>query len=421
MNRKCFLSLIIVFWACSAFVALADERKQIKSPEILTTDLLKRQKVVEKEVRASFVVVDDYDIVSVTINGEVQNITPGKIVTIEKLFNLKTGRNAVKINARNSLGGMRERIFIIAYGDDVEILPPEKVEEKKFQWFVIVGGKYDIDSNPSNDLGVPIDTGDVVVEGIVDDKEQDDVRITKNAILTASYGGISGFIVVNTTEYEKDQYQAYNTEVLMVGAGYTPKPDRCGVFLGYFFLDLNNDGYDTLQSHTTNLGYQFGYIADNGSNSRWLFSLVWAGSEFADPTEEPSSTGTFKWEYVNLDEDRLDKFHYVFGYGSSLESSEEDIHSFWTMDFQWSNKWRSGVLFDIGFAFGQKEYPNQAPLSAETPFGDKRVDVPLSYNNSLGFTKWGWTLKLNYEYSFNLSNKSPSVRDITGIELSAVF
>ncbi|NQU62676.1 MAG: hypothetical protein HQ517_00100 [SAR324 cluster bacterium] len=379
--------------------------------------------MLSKTLNVDFIITDQDDIVEVLINDEYQEFALSNTVVISKKFTFKEGRNLITVVAIDDKGNKTKEQYIVAFGKGVSILP-EGAEKKKskFNWNVSLGAKLENDSNPSDDLGVPIDTGDIVIEGIVPDEEQPDTRTTKNATLSFSYDKFSGFLGINTTEYSQQRYKNnYDTSITMAGLGYQPGSKEWGTVIKYMFMDINTDGYDTLQSHTVTLGYQFGYVADNGSNSKQKLLLVNAKSEYADPNTIPSSTGTFRWEYDNMDKEGLDYFRYVMAVGSSLEGDEEQKNTFTTFDFLWNNKWLSGVLFDIGFGFGHKPYPNQMPLSSNTPLGDTRVDVPLKFNTGLGYTLYGWKLKWNYDYSFNLSNKKPTVRVISGFELSGSF
>jgi hypothetical protein len=419
--------LLLLLMIFGTVQAQTSQPRPSEAPRILTPDLLKRQKVAQQSIIVDFVIVGRHDIVIVYINDEPQAAEIGKIVAINKRFNLKVGRNRITVSAEDLNGNKTTENYIVAYGAGVEIQPeqteaePEKKKKSRLNWNVSLGLKQDIDSNPSDDLGVPIDTGDIVVEGIVPDEDQPDTRITKSATVSISYSLFSAFVGANTTSYAQERYATYNTELTFLGMGYTPKPTERGIVANYMFADINNDGYDTLQSQTFTLGYQFGYIAKNESNSKQTLALVMANSDYADETVETSSTGTARWEYFNLDKERLDSFRYVLAYGSQMEGDIEQENTFLTMDFQWKNKWQTGILFDIGFGFGHKKYPNQSPLSAETPLGDTRTDIPISYNHALGFTKWGWRIKYNFDYSFNLSNLKPTVRQISGVELSGSF
>lgn len=363
------------------------------------------------------------DIVEVLINDENQDFEVSNTVVISKKFTFRHGRNLIKIVAVDDKGNQSEEKYIVAFGKDVSLIPKRLTQRKnRFSWNVSLGVKVENDSNPSDDLGVPIDTGDIVIEGIVPDEDQPDTRTTKNATVSMNYGKFNGFLGINTTEYTQNKYKInYDTSVSMLGLGYKPGSKEWGTVVKYMMMDINTNGYDTLQSHTVTMGYQFGYVASNGSNSKQLLYLVHAKSEYADTNTDPSSTGTFRWEYENTDKEGLDYFRYVFALGSSMESTVDQENSFTTLDFLWNNKWLSGVLFDIGFGFGQKTYPNQSPLSSDTPLGDKRVDIPLKFNTALGYTIYGVKLKWNFDYSFNLSNKKPTVRDISGFELSGNF
>ena len=92
------------------------------------------------------------------------------------------------------------------------------------------------------------------------------------------------------------------------------------------------------------------------------------------------------------------------------------------MDFDWFNKWDSGLLFDIGTGFQYRTYENDIPLSEDTPLGTKRVDIPFRFSAGLGWAfNDQWKAMYNHKYETNLSNKVPYVRNIHGLTVNGQF
>ncbi len=131
---------------------------------------------------------------------------------------------------------------------------------------------------------------------------------------------------------------------------------------------------------------------------------------------------TLKWEYRTLDNEKQDRYRRLFVLGSASEGIVETDFTFVGVDLDWNYKWDSGLLWDLGFGAQYRDYRNDEPLSKETPLGDTRVDAPIRLTTGLG---WEFSpairLMASYQYKFNLSNKSPYVRQIFGIGLNGRF
>ena len=123
-----------------------------------------------------------------------------------------------------------------------------------------------------------------------------------------------------------------------------------------------------------------------------------------------------------MDADQLDRYRSLISLGRADEGTLESIQDFLSFDFDWKNQWKNGVLYDIGFGFANRRYPNQIPLSTKTPLGEKRTDLPFRFSTALGWKFMeGWSTHYHLRYGVNLSNKVPTVRIIQGIELQGAF
>ncbi len=398
---------------------LAQEKENKEAPEILTTDLTRRQKVDASQLDVSFVIFDDDAIAEVIIDGEKQKFIKANTLTIDKKLIFKKGLNTVVVTATDEKGNKRTNKYQVAFGVELDALPEPK-DTGGMNWKILGSVRYNHDTNPNNDLGLPVDTGDVSVEGQIDDDEQADTQTAASLMVILNWGQLAGFAGYLQSNYSKEIYEPLNSKILMAGLSYAPKANKKGLTGRYMFLDINRNDEDYAQFHIISAGLQIGRSDTvDGTTKHWLGG-IYNHKEFADSAKEAGNTALFNWEYTNLDAEKLDFFKSVLAYGSGNDGTVRSEFTTATMDFDWANKWESGFLQGTGFGIHYKEYPNQKPLS--TDLGETRVDVPLRFSFHLGweFTPI-WLIKLNYDYKVNVSTKSPSYRTVTGVQLNGGF
>lgn len=392
-----------------------------EAPEILTTDLVRRQKVDIGRLDASFVIYDDDEITEVKINGVPKSFVPANTLTIDETLIFKWGKNIVTIEATDERGNKRVKKYIVAYG--VELEPSSEDSDKKgskLSWKIVGDIQYNTDSNPNNDLGLPIDTGDITIEGQISDENQADTQTAINLVGIIGYGKLKAIAGYSQSSYSKEIYESLANSVLILGGSYTPKADEDGLNAQYLMLDISMNKASFAQYHIFKLGYQFGRKDDEDGTTRHLWGLVYNHKLFADGALDAGNNLQLGWEYTNLDAEKLDSFKSVMAVNTGSEGSDSSKYSGYTFDFDWFNKWNSGFLLDMGFGLHYKEFPNQQPLSKD--LGDKRVDIPIRYSTSLGWAfNDDWSLKANYEYKVNVSTKSPYYKSITGLQLKGGF
>jgi hypothetical protein len=400
---------------------LAQESENKEAPEILTTDLTRRQKVDTSQLEASFVIYDEDVISEVTINGEKQPFVKANTLTINKRLSFQRGLNKVVVVATDEKGNTRTKNYLVAYGVD---LAPEADASTKdsgaITWKILGNIQYNNDTNPNNDLGLPIDTGDISIEGQIADDEQADVQTAVNLLGLITFGKITGMAGYSQSSYSKALYESLNSKVILAGVSFGPKPGERGIAARYMLLDINLDNEAFAQYHIINAGYQLGRQDKEDGTTRHLLGIIYNYKLFADSSLDAGSTLLFNWEYSNLDADKLDYFKSVLAYGSGNDGNEATEFSTLTMDFDWSNKWQSGFLQGTGFGMHYKEYPNQEPLIAD--LGDSRIDIPIRFSFNLGWAfNPDWSLKFKYDYKVNVSTKNPSYKTITGLQLTGGF
>jgi hypothetical protein len=215
---KCGFKLVLIslgLWIPSVSVSAQDPLASQESPQILTTDLKRRQTSNEVQLPVSWVIYDDDLIQEILINGKPVKFAKSQTVVINRLLNLKPGKNLISVTATDSEQNLRTRRYLVLYAKELgqapeSPLPHEEDHKKdipKFSWKIVAGLKYENDSNPSQDIGIPVKIGDIEIQGVIDDSQQADTRISQNLLALLSYGTINAFIGVNQTGYSKSLYK----------------------------------------------------------------------------------------------------------------------------------------------------------------------------------------------------------------------
>lgn len=441
MKTKIILIILLVIISfCSTAYSEEQEISKNDPPQILTSDLALKQMIEDPTKVVSFVIVDSDNISEVTINGKKQEFIPAPVVEITKKFQFKPGKTLIKVVATDEAGNTREKTFLVGFGKDIKLGLEEEKKPTKFSWKANFGFKYESDSNPTNDISTPIEIEGLDLQGVVPDEEQPDIRTTGNALFSAGYGNLFGYLGGAVSKYSKKDNELLNSEAAFTGIGYniplsktydTKCPDfaknKCpfykttNILLNCQFIDINVGEADYSQNGTLSAGVEFEKNKKNGKR-RHLFAIDYTHKEFAEKERETGSESQFKWKYNSLDAQKLDDFQFKFVAGTGDDGTEESENTFMGMDFDWFNKWEIGLKFDIGFGMAYRNYKNDVPLTTETPLGKTRVDAPIRFSTGLG---WGFPFNLklmyNFKYIFNLSNATPYVRIIHGLFLSYEF
>ncbi|MBF0351260.1 MAG: hypothetical protein HQM11_09505 [SAR324 cluster bacterium] len=405
------------------------------APQIATTDLLRRQKSSTEILNVSFVIYDTDKVSQVLVNEQPVSFQPAETVVVNQSIKLSQGKNLIQIVAVDEAGNQREKRYLVSYKDDKELTQEEekqlglleedtgsdKKDEKKLNWMVVVGAKYETDTNPSNDVGLPVKIGDIELTGVIDDAEQEDIRTSLNAMVLFMYDKWTAFVGASNSSYTKSIYESLSSTALILGAGMTPTPTENGMVFNYLFLDINLGGENYGQNHGFDVGYQFGHANKKEDVSRHILSLGYTLKLLASNEADTGSEQKLKYEYNNIDKEQLDSHKTVFSYGLNSDGTSESEYSFLTFDFDWFNKWEMGLLFDIGFGMHYRNYPNVTPLSAEL-LGDTRTDVPIRLSTALGWQFLpAWSVKYGYNYKINVSNKSLYQKTVHGLSIDGSF
>ena len=386
-------------------------------PEILTSDLARKQAVDSDRRTVNFVIVDSDTVSEVYINGERQNITPGDTVVLTKELRFKQGRQLVEVVAVDERGNRRERSYLVLYGVE------DEGEAPMLQLRGLVEFRFEFDDNPTNDISSPIPIAGLELDGAVPDDEQTDTRTTLKGTVVASYGALVGFAGVQQIDYAKTENETLDAQILFVGGGYTVKlsPNTSLPLLATFTdVNIGTNDYATVLSLSP--GYAItGTDPESGESERTLFGLDLISKEFAQSERDAVTQYTLKWNYRATDPERQDTYNRRIGVGTASEGREETEYTFAGIDWDWNLNWDTGLKFDVGLGYQYRSYPNDDPLTDEF-LGSTRIDNLIRFSGGPGwqFTK-DWSAMFNFRYLTDLSNKSPYVRVVYGVAVNGAF
>lgn len=404
--------------------AQADETPENQAPQILTTDLTRKQIVKEPTKSVSFVIIDDDTIQQVIINDHAVEFFPAKNVVINRRFTFKPGKTIIRVVAVDEAGNRREKEYLVGFGltDDAKLPSDQKKKDSTLFWKVVFSTAAETDDNPSNDLSLPISIGDLEITGVIPDSEQPDTRTNYTGTLIVGLGKISAFFGGTRTTYSKAENDYLNSQAIYFGAGLgLPFPNDKKLQLNLMALDINIGGEDFSQNLKFSPGLTI-HSKDEEGTYQHLLGIDYTTKDFAAEEVEKGSQLVMKWVYDSTDAEKMDRYHRTFAYGTNDNGTDASEATFLALDYDWYNRWESGFKWDLGFGIQHKTFKNEVPLSSETPLGDKRVDMPIRISTGLGwYFNADWNVMYNYEYTFNLSNKSPYVRNIHGLTLHGGF
>lgn len=403
----------------------AESMAENQAPQILTTDLTRKQISKESSKSVSFVIIDDDNITQIFINGEPVQFSPGKSVVVNRIFVFKPGKTVIKVAAIDEAGNKREKEYLVGFNlaDGAQLAPEtEEKQAPRLFWKTVFGISLETDDNPSNDLSLPISLGDLEITGVIPDSEQPDQRTNLKGTLILVYDNLSAFFGATRTTYSKSENDYLNSQAIYFGAGYAmPLSAGRKFVLNFLALDINIGGNNYSQNMGLSPGLQFNSKDEEGTYKH-LLGIDYSIKNFAASGVSNGSQMVLKWVYDSLDAEKLDSYHRTFAYGTNDNGTDASQTTFFSFDYDWQNRWQSGFKWDLGMGFQHKTYKNEIPLTSETPLGSKRVDIPIRLSTGMGWhISDDWNLMYNYKYTFNLSNKTPYVRSIHGLTLNGAF
>jgi hypothetical protein len=308
----------------------------------------------------------------------------------------------------------------VAYGVPIEATEAEKAKEEKLKFGFAFDVRYEVDDNPTQDLSLPISVSDIgELEGVVDDSEQEDNRTVVKGLVTANRGKLSGYAGFVDTSYDKAINKLLNSQVIFLG-GNLKFGGSSQYLLGASWSDVNLGGADYATQLTVSPAYESRGSDEDGTN-RKLYGLDVTSKSFADSARENGTELGLKRAYSSLDKAKQDSYKSLFAIGTRTEGTLESEFNYFRSDFDWVNKWDSGVKWDIGFGYQYRDYSNDKDILTDELFGSTRVDNVFHFTTGVGLEFWKMTAMFNYRYVFDLSNDSPYVRQIYGLSLQGAF
>ena len=141
MRRLALLVAVLAMLAMAGTSLLAQQAAKPDDPEdaglgpqILTSDLARRQTIEADQFSATFLFVDEVPVVDVRINGEPQPITQDTSVIITRQFDNRKARQIIEVAATNVSGQTRKKSFLVAnpkHEQELEELPRYyKIEDR---------------------------------------------------------------------------------------------------------------------------------------------------------------------------------------------------------------------------------------------------------------------------------------------------
>jgi hypothetical protein len=388
-------------------------------PEVLSSELTLKTLLETDRLDVTFVIVDSDNVTRVTIDGEPQTFEPADTVVIGKRFVFSRPVTLVRVSAEDERGNRKSVTFTV-YGPGID---PEAVaaEAAQLQWFVTYDLRLERDTNPSNDLSSPIKIEGIDLTGVIPDDQQEDTRRTATITGGITKGPWNAFAGVSRLNYSKDAFaDRFDVAANMVGGGY--RTVGGGLELGYLFTDINLGEFDYAVTHTLTPGWRSSAEGAAGSTQSVYFLEV-TSKDFANQeVQENTTVFALKWNKTTLDSAGQDTFRRLLALGNASEGIAASEFNYLALDLDWGWRWDAGFLWNIGFGWQYRDYANEEPLSKDTFLGDTRTDSPLRFSTGVG---WYFLPEIqavfNYRYVFNLSNKSPYVRQVYGIGAQGRF
>ena len=422
-----------LLWAQQAGQAAGQEKTEEETagedpaklpPEILTSDLALHTQLESNQITASFVIVDNDEVVEVRINGEAQEITPGDTVMLEKKMVFPDKVSTVEVSATDANGNTRTVRYTV-YPPNVEMTAKREETPVKFSGSYWVGSYQD--SNPSRDLSLPFDVPGVSKLGVVPDKDQPDRRLETELMGVATYGEFRALIGKRMVTYSKDVNQGNEYDLNILGLRYGEVgTNQAGALLNYVFIDANIGGFDYAYLHYLAPSWQSKTKDAEGTYTH-SYTLGLFAKDFAAPTQPDVLTYGLSWAYQSLDAEKQDSFDFKLRTGTDTDSfmvGGVDVSRYYYLGTKmaWENNWDSGFLLNFGLGMEYRKFPNETNVLTKQAFGDKRVDSPVDLGVTTGYKVMkALVVLLDYQYIFNISNNSPYVRQFLGLGLKGKF
>jgi hypothetical protein len=319
----------------------------------------------------------------------------------------------ITVRVEDENGNLTERKFSVFFG----AAPDEK------RWVVLGSGelRYEVDENPTNDVGLPFTVSGVDVKGVIPPSQRPDNRSTESLNIVATNGAATVFGGGLNQQYDKSINKGLNTTMAFAGAGYRFRMSDVSDFVANFvYSNLNIGSQDYANLGTLSGGYEY-RSQDSTYTRRHLFEADVTAKDFKSSSQTDGAVGLLKWDYLRTVPTTRSTYTSLLQLGNATEGDKTSDFNFLGGDWDWRNIWEGGFRWDIGFGYQYRDFPNdKQPITAA--LGPTRVDH--LFRASIGFGwQWvpQWSAMLNYRYLTDLSNKSPYVRPIYGLSVTGAF
>ena len=407
------------------------------APQIICSDLTRKQALKESIRIVNFIVTDDDKITEIFINGSPQKFMPAGLVLITKRLQFEQGKSIIRVEAVDQSGNRGKRSFLVGHGERTQPVDKIQDETSELSWVGHAVLQFETDTNPTND---PIDQhgalyspgmietaehlGDLY--GAISNDEQTDSRRTLNGRFSAAIGDYSAYIEAKFTNYQKPINSFLNSQLLVAGLGYSGHRSQGRKWLfDYVFIDINLGSYDYSVVQVATPAIEFRSRSNRGEYRSLVLALDLIYKDFAEKRRESGFQTTLKSKYQVLDETQQHLFKNSFEYGSSTEGIEDSEFMFLKADFDWMNKWTFGLQMDVGFGFQYKAFKNVPAYTVKSSIGtlgQKRVDIPVRISGGAGWNfSRAWKITFDNNYVVNFSNKTEYTRLITGVSAFGKF
>ncbi len=122
---KIGLAAILALFLVLPGVGRSQEKTENKdAPQILTSDLFRKQVIKTDKLSVSFVFLDSDNIVEITINGQLEKFEPDNAIVVNKVFEIAEIEVVITVIATDEAGNKREKsYFVIRQEPPLRALP----------------------------------------------------------------------------------------------------------------------------------------------------------------------------------------------------------------------------------------------------------------------------------------------------------
>ena len=417
-----------------------------QAPQILTSDLTRKQIINYPAKVVTFVFVDDDLIKEVIINDQLQTFEPDKTIVIVKKFRFQKGKTLIKVSVTDEKGNQRQKTYLVGFGVQLDVKPKNKIKEaSKLFWKLLFGISAESDSNPTNDLSAPYGIDSFPPE-FRESLEADQKRTLKG-ILVLGYDKYNGMLGVVRGVYANPNNNILNSSVGFLNMGYkNPINDDWKAFVNFGYMEIKLGdfeyghlfvpsavGFDYSKNYTLSGGGEYAYKDKGGDFKKHSLTLELLYKDFAvaattggssESASNAKNNGMFnliRWDYFSLDKEKQDSYKSAVSVGVSSEGTEESEFNFISADFDWANKWGNGLFWDMGVGVQKRAYLTAEPLLSTTKLGSLRVDLPLRASSGFGWANNNYKAAVNAKHVSNYSNKQPYKRNTISLSLDGNF